>query len=66
MNCEKEYICNCGNDVSCVETVVDVFGRLIIDEKSEGDVGTLREICNHFDKFVMGTCKNSGTLNEVY
>lgn len=57
MTCEKEYICMCADDKECVETFMDVFGSLRLDDNGKNDIKKFRKVCSHFDKFVVGECK---------
>jgi hypothetical protein len=57
MPCKKEdtlYMCSCGTDSECIETITDIFGSMIVSD--ENRVGQLRSACSHFDKVVLGLC----------
>lgn len=56
MTCKKNYLCQCLDDKECIETVTDVFGSVSIKDDDGNDLQKFRDICNHFDKFVLGHC----------
>jgi len=63
MPCNKEdtlYMCSCGTDIECIETITDMFGSMIIS--NDGDLGQFRSACSHFDKVVLGVCDDKVSI----
>jgi hypothetical protein len=55
---DRRYVCNCGTEAACVETLVNMFGSLVVSEREKGreTAEQFRDACAHFDRLVTGFC----------
>lgn len=65
MPCVNTYLCNCGSDETCRESLTETFGSLVAHEDEGVDIQSFRNACNFFGKFVTGFCKDFSSGIEL-